>query len=170
MVKGKIGLILAALLVSGSAGAQTVGTYNDAGGVTRSRIGVETFSPLPFSSVTNSPATSLLGASGNVANAAAVATLTGTATTRVYITGFTCTPGGSTAAALVNVTVAGLLGGTATYTAGTPAGATAFGTPLNVTFDTPHPASAVNTAIVVTMPALGAGNTNAACVATGFYM
>jgi hypothetical protein len=124
----------------------------------------------PYSAVLAGPATPIRGASGNVANASAVATLTGTATTTVYISGFTCTPGGSTAAALVDLAVTGTLGGTLTYTANTPAGATLLGTPVNVLFNPPYPASAVNTPIVVTMPALGAGNTKAACVATGFYL
>jgi hypothetical protein len=34
----------------------------------------------------------------------------------------------------------------------------------------PVPATAVNTAIVVTVPSLGAGNTNAAVTAFGFYV
>lgn len=127
-------------------------------------------SVVPYSAVLGTPAVQIRGASGNVANAAASAVLTGTATTTVYISGFTCTPGGATAAALVNITVTNTLGGTLTYTAGAPAGAAVMGTPINVQFNPPHPASAVNTAITVSMPALGAGNTNAACVATGFYM
>lgn len=127
-------------------------------------------SPFPYSAVLGTPAVAIRGASGNVANAAATATLTGTATTTVYLSGFTCTPGGATAAALVNTTVTGPLGGTLTYTMGAPAGAAVMGTPLDVQFNPAIPASAVNTTIVVSMPALGAGNTNAACVATGFYM
>lgn len=127
-------------------------------------------SVVPYSAVLGTPAVQIRGASGNVANSAATATLAGTATTTVYISGFTCTPGGATAAALVDLTVTGTLGGTLTYTAGAPAGAAVAGTPVNVNFNPPHPASAVNTNIVVSMPALGTGNTKAACVATGFYM
>jgi hypothetical protein len=39
-----------------------------------------------------------------------------------------------------------------------------------VSFPIPVPASAVNTNIVVTMPSLGAGNTNATCSAQGFLL
>lgn len=124
----------------------------------------------PYSAILGTPATPIRGASGNVANASAAATLTGTATTTVYITGFTCTAGGATAAAEVDLTVTGTLGGTMTYTQGAPAGAGVPPNTLSVNFNPAYPASAVNTPIVVTMPALGAGNAHAACVATGFYM
>lgn len=60
--------------------------------------------------------TPLIAGSGNVANASAAATLTGTATTTVYISGFEITGAGATSGAVVNPTVAGLLGGTRTYT------------------------------------------------------
>lgn len=112
--------------------------------------------------------TYLTASSGNVANASAAATLAGAASLTTYITGFQCTPGGATAAALVIVTVAGVITGTMSYIAGAPAGVAVMGQPLIVQFPTPVPASAVNTAIVVTMPALGGGNTNAACSAQGF--
>ena len=116
------------------------------------------------------PGTGIRGASGNVANAAATATLTGTAATTVYITGFTCNPGGATAATLVSVTITGTLGGTYTYTAGAPSGSTSVGAPVTGAFIPAQAASAVNTPIVVSMPALGIGNTNATCVATGFHL
>jgi len=112
--------------------------------------------------------TPISAASGNVANAAAVATLAGAAGLTTYISGFEVTGGGATAAALVAVTVAGLIGGTATYTVGVVAGAAAPNAALIVSFDPPIPASAVNTAIVVTVPALGVGNTNSTVVAHGY--
>lgn len=112
--------------------------------------------------------TQLSAASGNVANASAVATLAGAAGVTTYITGFVITAAGATAASVVNATVVGLVGGTQTYTFVFPAGATVAATPLVVQFPKPVPASAVNTAIVVTLPAGGAGNTNAAVNATGF--
>lgn len=115
-------------------------------------------------------AVALTASSGNKANASAAATLTGTSTTTVYITGFEMTASGATAALVVSPTVVGLLGGTATYTFVYPAGATAQATPLIVEFPVPIPASAVNTAIVVTLPASGAGGTNATVVAHGFYV
>jgi hypothetical protein len=114
-------------------------------------------------------ATALIAGSGNVANASAAATLTGTAATTVYITGFEITGSGSTAALPVTVTVAGLLGGTRSYTYNFAAGVLVGNQPLVVTFYPPLPASAVNTAIVVTCPAGGAGNTNNTVVAHGYY-
>jgi hypothetical protein len=114
--------------------------------------------------------TALIAGSGNVANASAAATLTGTATTTVYISGFEVTGAGATAASVATVTVAGLLGGTRSYTYTFPAGATVACTPLLVSFNPPLPASAVNTAIVVTCPASGAGGTNNTVVAHGFYV
>jgi hypothetical protein len=50
------------------------------------------------------------------------------------------------------------------------AGATLKNEDVIVTFDPPLPASADNTAIVVTLPALGAGNTNATANAWGFQL
>lgn len=106
--------------------------------------------------------------SGNVAAAAAVATLPGVASKTTYITGFTITGAGATAAGVIAVTVTGLAAGTLTFIMAIPAGVTAPVEPLVVTFPTPLPASAVNTAIVVTAPSFGAGNTNAAATAVGF--
>lgn len=114
--------------------------------------------------------TPLIAGSGNVANASAVATLTGTATTTVYLTGFEVTGAGATAGSVVTVTVAGLLGGTRSYTYTFATGAAVGNVPLVVQFNSPLPASAVNTAIVVTCPAGGAGNTNNTVVAHGFYL
>jgi hypothetical protein len=70
----------------------------------------------------------------------------------------------------VQVTVSGLLGGSRIYIFGVPAGAGVPATPLVVDFNPPLPASATNTSIAVSMPTLGAGNTNAAVVAQGFYI
>jgi hypothetical protein len=87
-----------------------------------------------------------------------------------YCTGFEITASGATAAIAVAPTVTGLLGGTATYAFTAPAGATAAANPLVVTFNPPIPASAANTAITVSCPALGAGNTNTTVVVHGFTM
>lgn len=113
--------------------------------------------------------TPLIAKSGNVANASAAATLTGTASTTVYITGFEVTGSGATAGLPVTVTVAGLLGGTIQYTYDFAVGALVGNTPLIVAFNPPLPASAINTAIVVTCPASGTGGTNNTTVAHGFY-
>lgn len=112
----------------------------------------------------------LIAGSGNVANATAAATLTGTATTTVYITGFEVTGAGATGALVVSVTVSGLLGGSKLYTYTFPVGVAVACQPLVVTFYPPLPASAINTAIAVTCPASGAGGTNNTVVAHGFYV
>lgn len=114
-------------------------------------------------------AVALIAGSGNVANASAAATLTPTATTTAFITGFEVTGSGATAGLPVTVTVAGLLGGTRSYTYSFAAGALVGNSPLVVQFAPPLPASAVNTAIVVTCPASGAGGTNNTTVAHGYY-
>ena len=115
-----------------------------------------------------SGATPTTQSSGNVANAAAVATITGAAAKTTYITGFEITGSGATAGSIVSVTVTGLLGGTATYTLAVATGAVVGNTALIAAFVPALPSSAVNTSIVVTVPALGAGNTNSTVVAHGY--
>lgn len=107
--------------------------------------------------------------SGNQANANAVATIPALAGQVAFITAIEIYAGGATAAALVDVTIAGLLGGAKVLPFGVPAGATLSAAPLVVEFDRPIPASAVNTAITATLPALGAGNTKARVVLRGGY-
>jgi hypothetical protein len=106
--------------------------------------------------------------SGNVANASAVATLAGGTQQFTYLTGFEATFSGATAAVCVNLTITGGLGGTLTYPVCAPAGATLAGYPVGFEFIPPLRSSAVNTSFVVTLPALGAGNTNAAVNAHGY--
>ncbi|RUV16965.1 MULTISPECIES: hypothetical protein [unclassified Mesorhizobium] len=131
-------------------------------------VGVQA-NPLPIAgSALPVGATAVTASSGNVANGAAVATLPGVVGQTTYITGFEITAGGATAAALVAATLSGIVGGTATYIFAAPAGVAVGAAPLVVQFAQPIPASAANTAIVLTLPALGAGNTNAAVVAHGF--
>lgn len=121
-------------------------------------------------STTQSPSALLVAGSGNVANASAVATLTGGAATTVYLAGFQVTGSGSTAALPVAVTVAGLLGGSQIYTYTFVAGVTLANQVLDVNFNPPIPASAVNTPISVTCAAGGAGNTRNSVVAYGFHV
>lgn len=94
-------------------------------------------------------------------------TLPGAAGKRTYITGFTVTGGGATAASVIAVTITGLTN-TLTFHVAIPAGATAGVTPLIVEFKRPIPASADNTAIIVNVPSFGAGNTSASATARGF--
>lgn len=106
--------------------------------------------------------------SGNVAAATATATLPAVSAKTTYISGFTVTGAGATAGSVILVTVTGLAAGTLTYVLVIPTGVTTEVRPLNVVFPTPLPGSAVNTAIVVSAPSFGAGNTNAAVTAHGF--
>lgn len=113
------------------------------------------------------PTTPLTASSGNVAAAAATATLTSAAGRLVYLTGFAITGAGATAASVIAVTVTGCIGGTMTFNMAIPAGAAVAVTPLIVTFPYPIAATGYNTNIVVSAASFGAGNTNAACVAHG---
>jgi hypothetical protein len=127
--------------------------------------------PLPTApSLYPAGSTALTSASGNKANANAVATLTPSATTTAYLAGFELTASGATAGLPVVVTVTGILGGTLSYIFTFPAGVLVPATPLTVEFNPPLPASAINTPIVVTLPAGGSGNTNAAAVAHGYQV
>jgi hypothetical protein len=114
------------------------------------------------------PGTPVSNDSGNVANANAVATLPAAVGKTTWITGFTLRAAGATSASVVTATITGLLGGTKSYTFTFPAGATTAADSINVQFSQPMPGSAANTAIVVTLPAGGAGNTNATATAEGF--
>jgi hypothetical protein len=126
--------------------------------------GVRSVDPLPVG------ATSLVAGSGVVAAASAVATLAAAPAKTTYISGLLIAGGGATAALLVDVTIAGLLGGTRTFVHGAAAGVAVKNPDVAVYFDPPLPASAVNTAIVVTCPSLGAGNTKNSVTAWGFQL
>jgi len=118
-----------------------------------------------------SGATPKTATSGNVAAAAATATLAaGGAGTTNYITGFSFTAAGATAAAIVLLTITNLITGTLTYVIVVPAGVGTMVEPLIIDFSTPIPANATATAIVVSCPSLGAGNTNACVNARGFHI
>lgn len=113
--------------------------------------------------------TPINASSGNVAAASAVATLAAAAGKTTYIAGLSVTGAGATAASVVSLTLTGLIGGTMTFNVPVPAGVSvALGEPINLQFNPPLPASAVNTAIVATLPSLGAGNANAAVNAWGY--
>lgn len=115
--------------------------------------------------------TSVVGSSGSVANTATGATLPAAVGKTTYITGFEITGAGATAASVITVTITGTSGpSTPTYLLTIPAGATTGITPLQVEFPQPIPASAQNTAIVVNLPAFGAGNTNACATAHGYQL
>ena len=138
--------------------------YIDATGRSRNADVVVTSATSDYAS----GAVPLTASSGNVAAAVATATLAGAAGVTTYFTGFEVTGAGATAPLVVNVTVVGTISGTLTYTYTAATGATVPNQPLIVTFFPPIPASAANTAIVVSCPSLGAGNTNNTVVAHGY--
>ena len=134
---------------------------------TRSRVtpeGALSVAPHPVA------ATPVVASSGVVANAAAAASIAAVAGKTSYLSGFQCSALGATALANVTVTVAGAAGGTLSYKFQFPAGVTVLAALLNVVFDPPIAASAPNTAITVTLPAGGAGNTDAITNAQGFQL
>lgn len=117
------------------------------------------------------PGTAITCDTGVKANATGTCTLAGAASKTTYITGFTCTGAGATAALVTTLTLTGVITATMNFTLVFPAGVT---TPITgfppVTFPIPIPASATNTAIVVNLPASGAGGTNVNCNAEGFQL
>lgn len=119
-------------------------------------------SPLPMG------ATPIMANSGNAANASAIATLAAVAGRVNNIVGFDVTGSGATAGLPVVVTVAGLLGGSLTFTYCAAVGALLSNSPLAVRFPMPIPASGANVAITVTCPALGLGATNNVVNAYGY--
>ncbi len=106
--------------------------------------------------------------SGTVAAGTAAATLAAVAGKVTHICGFAITSTGSTAAAVVAPTVTGVVTATMTFAYASVAGATLSNQPLVVSFRDCISASAPNTTIVVSMPTLGAGNTNATVNAWGY--
>ena len=118
--------------------------------------------PLPIG------ATAVGGTSGNVGAGAVVASLAANLTKTNYVTGFEVTGAGATGTSNIIITLTGLLGGTRSYILVIPAGVNAFVAPLIVAFPTPLPGSAVNTAITVTSPSFGAGNTHSCANIHGF--
>ena len=129
---------------------------------TRSRVTVEgglSVAPHPFGA---SPVTA--SAVGTTADT--VATLPGVAGKTTYIAGFHCS-GNATAALAVLVTLVGTITGTMNFRNGI--GATPAVGRLDVQFDPPIPASAPNTAIVLTQAAAGAAGVTAVS-AWGFQL
>lgn len=111
----------------------------------------------------------VLATSGNVAAGVAAATIPAVPGKLNYITGFSITGTGATLASPVVVTVTGMSGGTITFTAAATAGVLLGNTPFNYEFPAPVPASAINTAIVVSCASLGAGSTNNVTNVFGYY-
>lgn len=119
-------------------------------------------SPIPLQGV------GITASSGNVAAGVATASLAAATGKVTYICGFAITSAGSTGAAVVSPTVTNTVTGTMTFTYASVAGVTLGNQPLVVHFNPCISANAPNTAIAVSLPSLGAGNTNASVSAWGY--
>lgn len=99
--------------------------------------------------------------SGVVANAAATATMPAVAGKTNVLSSVEVTGLGATAGTTVTGTITGVQGGTQEFFVTVPAGAATPITPVNLTFPNGLVATGPNVPIVVSVPAFGAGNTNA---------
>jgi hypothetical protein len=100
---------------------------------------------------------------------AANAFITPPAGATAYLTSLTMTGSGSTAGATVQVAIAGLAGGSLSYTFVAPVGGQVSGQPLNLTFNPPLPGSAPGQTISASFPNTGAGSTGQSITAIGYY-
>jgi hypothetical protein len=115
-----------------------------------------------------SGATQVTGSSGVVSAATAAAALPAVSAKTNYVSGISITGGGATSASLITCTLTGLVTGTQSYVFAVASGATAGSTALQRTFNPPVPASAVNTALTLSCPTFGSGNTAAATNIEGY--
>lgn len=120
---------------------------------------------LPYADVE----TPVSASSGNVAAAVATASLAAVAAKRMYVTGFEITGAGATGASNIIATLINTLGGPVSFIIAVPAGVTTGIAPLLVRFPRPLKATADNTAITLSVPSAGAGNTHMCAVIHGFY-
>lgn len=120
-----------------------------------------TASPLPAGAVP-------LNSSSFAAASINTATLAATPFQFTYISGFTITGSGATAGNNIVATINGVAGAPLNYVVAVPTGVTTGMLPIMITFGIPLQSTAVNTAITVTVPSFGTGNTHAAVTATGF--
>lgn len=109
-----------------------------------------------------------LNASSTATNATITLTLPAVANQTNFCTGFEITYGGATAATSNAVTLTGIAGGTQNYLVAVPAVPASGVNAFTVEFTYPLQASATNTAIVLTVPAAGAGNTNTSACLHGY--
>lgn len=150
----------------------TITTPTGEGGGTERRLipaVIPLSSPYPLAA-DGGDATPVTAGSGNVANAVAAATIPAVAGKTAYITGFDIQGAGATAGLVVNPTMAGVISGTKTFVYAAAAGALVANQALSRCFNPPIPASAVNTAITISCPALGAGNTANTVNIYGYYI
>jgi len=105
-----------------------------------------------------------------VANTAASASIPGTAGKTSYLTNALITAAGSTAGAAVQGSITGINPTPIAFVFVFPTGVLVGAQPLELTFDPPLQATGLNTAIVVSLPAGGSGNTAACVSVTGFQL
>ena len=112
----------------------------------------------------------VIAKSGVVANGIASATIPAVAGKKNYISGFEITGTGATLGAAATAVLSGIVNGPVQYVVAAPAGVLVAVAPLVVTFDPPIPATDVNVAITLSLPALGLGNLNASVVIHGYQI
>jgi hypothetical protein len=115
----------------------------------------------------NPSARPVAASSVDVANGQVQVTLPAVAGQKNYLTFVHCSGDGATASTSVNATITGLLGGTIHMAIVVPAKTTDTNWRASMALTHPWPASAPNTPIVVTVPALGAGNLHSSCTMLG---
>lgn len=118
--------------------------------------------------LTSEASAPMLVQSADVANNTAAAALAAVVGKTNYMTGFMINGSGATAALTVVVTVTGLAVGSLNFIYCAAAGVAVMNTPLIINFDKPLPASAPNTAITVSCPALGTGAAHNVATIIGF--
>jgi len=105
----------------------------------------------------------------NQANAALTGTLAAAAGKTTYVAGIWVGGSGATAAGAIAVQLQNIVGGTRAFTFAVPAGIAQAG-PWLIPFNPPIPASAVNTAINLTVAAFGAGSGGQSCMIWGYQL
>jgi len=142
-------------------------------------LGLALCAPVASQQVTNGSVTvnpypqnaiPITGNSGNVANSLAFASIPAVAGKTSYICGFHFSSSGSTAAAIVLGGIGNIVGGGGTFVVTSVAGATLKNPDTIVTYTPCIPANAPNTAVTASVPALGAGNTNASIYCWGYQL
>lgn len=116
-----------------------------------------------------SGATAVQATSGVVANASAVASMPAVSGRTNFITGLSVTGSGATTATIVGAALTGPATGM-TWMYGVVAGASVKNPDLILSFTPPIPAGAANSALTLTVPALGSGNLYATANIWGYQL
>ena|SRR5579862_4523311 len=116
-----------------------------------------------------SGATQQIKSSGNKSAATGTATIPATSGAFSYLEGFEVTGSGATSSSVIQVVVTDGTW-TVTYDMVVPAGVLVGATALAIRFARPLKSTAANTAISVTMPSFGSGNTNSCVNAVGYTL